>query len=301
MMFVRYPLEPNIFMKLCWAEYILVSTSLALVIAKFFPGVHYQIVSRATRLEHQSLYWGTAVVSNVFVLGLWFIIERGWLIIQQTQYLGMLVDPSQFIYGDSSYNGYFSILPGVQEVIIHNILFFSALIASVRNSNGIPIPRGLAKVLINVSFCCSCFCCCICCSKKCRIKAMRSLVMFSFMIFIYRSIMDAISLMFIEQSRVVIVTIALLYVSSLVFFIFILTLHAIPWQKCRHVYCTAINHLNWRCVYANKHVWCCRTNGCSVSDHICLFGVTRVFWSADWTDTINWPVSCLLVYKKKDC
>ena len=48
-------------------KYMISSLSLALLIAKFFPAVHNQIVSKATRFEYQSLYWGTAVVSNIFV------------------------------------------------------------------------------------------------------------------------------------------------------------------------------------------------------------------------------------------
>ena len=134
----------------------------------------------------------------------------------------MIVDPAKYLCGNSMYNKYFTIVPGVQEVIIHVILFVGALMASFRNSTGVPIPRGVAKVLTNFSFCFSCFCCCVCCSQKCRIRALRSLVMFSFMMFIYRSIMDVISfafLMFVEQSRVLVVTIALLYASTLVFFV----------------------------------------------------------------------------------
>ena len=73
------------FVNLSLTEYVFVSLSLALVIAKFFPAVHNQIVSRATRLEHQSLYWGTAVVSNVFTYGLLFIAMRGWTIIVHFQ------------------------------------------------------------------------------------------------------------------------------------------------------------------------------------------------------------------------
>ena len=57
-----------------------VSLSLALVIAAYFPVVHNQIVSRATRLEHHSLYWGTAVVSNIFTYGLLFAAGRTWSI-----------------------------------------------------------------------------------------------------------------------------------------------------------------------------------------------------------------------------
>ena len=61
-------------------EYTFVSLSLALVIAVYFPVVHNQIVSRETRLEHYSLYWGTAVVSNVFTYGLLFAAGRAWSI-----------------------------------------------------------------------------------------------------------------------------------------------------------------------------------------------------------------------------
>ena len=63
MKFMDFSMTSQTFANLSWAEYVFVSLSLALVIAKFFPAVHNQIVSRATRLEHQSLYWGTAVVS----------------------------------------------------------------------------------------------------------------------------------------------------------------------------------------------------------------------------------------------
>ena len=56
------------------------SLSLALMIAKFFPAVHNQIVSKATRLEYQSFYWGTAVVSNIFVNTLFSWAIRGWSI-----------------------------------------------------------------------------------------------------------------------------------------------------------------------------------------------------------------------------
>ena len=66
----------NTLFDLCLTEYVFVSLSLALVIAKFFPAIHSRLVSRATSLEYQSLYWGAAVVSNVFVYGLVFLSGR---------------------------------------------------------------------------------------------------------------------------------------------------------------------------------------------------------------------------------
>ena len=80
------------------------------------------------------------------------------------------------------------------------ILFVSALIASLRSSddNYIPTPKGMAKVLINISFCWSCFCCCVCCSPRCRTKTMKVLILYSFMGFIYHTIMDAIPILFIK-------------------------------------------------------------------------------------------------------
>ena len=144
---------PHQFVNLSLTEYVLVSVSLALVIAKFFPAVHNQIVSRATRLEHQSLYWGTAVISNTFIYGLLFTGIR-------VLYISRL-----FIYFQSKdilLALYFSF---AQEVVI-NVIFIGAPIASLKTHPGtnVPIPRGMAKVIINLSFCWSCFCCCVCCS-----------------------------------------------------------------------------------------------------------------------------------------
>ena len=204
-------ISPQTFVKLSWAEYVFVSTSLALVIAKFFPAVHHQIVSRATRLEHQSLYWGTAVVSNVFTYGLCFAFARGWSVYFQAYYM------------DKCFRGHFIIVPVVQEVIIHMILFASTVATLIdHDKNDIPIPKGMARGIINISFCWSCFCCCICCSPRCRVKELRTMVMFSFMVFIHRNIMNVISaafVMFIEQSRALIVTYTLLYMSSMLFLV----------------------------------------------------------------------------------
>ena len=220
MKFIDISMKTQTFIKLSWAEYVFVSLSLALVIAKFFPAVHNQIVSRATRLEHQSLYWGTAVISNVFTYGLLFTAMRWGSIAIQMLYLEMISDKFILRAILESY----TVVPCAQEVIIHVILFIGAIVASLRNNGGIsiPIPRGMAKVMINISFCWSCFCCCVCCSQRCKAKTLKVLVMFSFMMFIHRNIMDVISftlMMFIETSRVLIITIAFLYISLMVFLV----------------------------------------------------------------------------------
>ena len=221
MRFMGHSLTPQTFVNLSLAEYVFVSLSLALVIAKFFPAVHNQIVSRATRLEHQSLYWGTAVISNTFIYGLVFAAGRGWSIIVQAFYWRSIVQIDHDLLA-----GFIRCMvgPTVQEVIIQVILFVGAIVASLRNNGGlsIPIPRGMAKVMIKISFWWSCFCCCVCCSQRCKAKTLKVLIMFSFMVFIHRNIMDVISftfMMFIEQSRVIIITIAFLYISSMIFLV----------------------------------------------------------------------------------
>ena len=54
-------------------ECVLVSLGIALILAKFSPILHHQIVSMAARLEYQCLYWGTAVVSNILTYSFHFI------------------------------------------------------------------------------------------------------------------------------------------------------------------------------------------------------------------------------------
>ena len=214
MRFLNFSIASQTFVNWSWAEYVFVSLSLALVIAKFFPAVHNQIVSRATRLEHQSLYWGTAVISNVFTYGLLFAVMRGWAITVQAMYLENVLEHFNIFYNKKSIA-----ISSAQEVIIHITLFVGAVVASF---SSISIPRGMAKVMINISFCWSCFCCCVCCSQRCKAKTLRVLIMFSFMMFIHRNIMDVISftfMMFIETFRVIIITIAFLYISLMVFLI----------------------------------------------------------------------------------
>ena len=169
------------------SEYVLVSLALALIIAVFSPAVHNTIVHRASaRLGNKSLYWGT-----VFIYGLVFALGRGLFII--LQYLQLLVI--------KHFTASLLIVPCIQEVVVHVILFVGALIASLGNEHGVPIPnRGVAKIVINISFCFSCFCCCVCCSSRCRAKTTRILVLFSFMSFVYQMIMDTISIVFVKIS-----------------------------------------------------------------------------------------------------
>ena len=64
---------------LCLTEYTFVSISLVLIISKFIPVYHSKLVSMATTQEYKSLYWGAAVVSNCFTLGLLFPTGRAWI------------------------------------------------------------------------------------------------------------------------------------------------------------------------------------------------------------------------------
>ena len=94
------------------SEYVLVSLALALIIAVFSPAVHNTIVHRASaRLGNKSLYWGTAVVSNVFIYGLVFALGRGLFII--IEYLQLLVI--------KHFTASLLIVPCIQEVVVHVI------------------------------------------------------------------------------------------------------------------------------------------------------------------------------------
>ena len=167
--FISQPIYYHTFIIFSLTEYVFVSLSLSLVIAKFFPAVHNRIVSRATRLEHQSLYWGTAVVSNIFVYGLLFWVER----CMSTTYMNEFIP----IYVPIS-------VPITTVIIITAILFLGSLFASLRNDsrNNVPIPSGAIRGVIYISFCWSFLCCCFCCSPRCRTKTMRVLVLFSFLL-----------------------------------------------------------------------------------------------------------------------
>ena len=193
---LEWPISTENMLKLYLAEYILVSISLVLMIAKFFPVYHSKLVSMATTLEYRSLYWGAAVVSNCFTFGVFFPVLS----------LHLYFSP-------------FETSPSLILEISMCIVFFVAAVIATRRSNvGIMhIPNGMAKILIHIS---SCFCCCCCCSSRCRAKGIQVLVLFSFMSFIYHSIMDAISvgyLLFINVSEIF--TITMLYISLLFFLV----------------------------------------------------------------------------------
>ena len=202
---LKWPIRAVIMHKLCLAEYAFVSISLVLIIAKFFPVYHSKLVSKATTLEYKSLYWGAAVVSNCLTLGLLFPFGRAVSIL-------LCLD-----LGKSNVITIKTILP-ILEIGMYIVFFVAAVIATQRSNVGIiHIPKGMAKVLIHIS---SCFCCCCCCSSRCRAKAIQVLVLFSFMSFIYHSIMDAISvgyLVFINMSEIF--TMTMLYISLLFFFV----------------------------------------------------------------------------------
>ena len=199
-------MKSHTFVKLSLAEYVVVSLCLALVIARLFPAVHNHIISKATRLEHQSLYWGT-VVSNTFVYGLVFAAAKGWSIVSSSLLLGNIY------YYYEIFNVHRAkqtiIVSVLLEVVINAVLFSGALCASRNSPNtshGV-VPRKISKFFINLSFCWSCFCVCVCCSKRCRAKTMRVLVMFSLMVFLHHNIMEAISFgfaLFIEPTGVIV-------------------------------------------------------------------------------------------------
>ena len=110
------------------------------------------------------------------------------------------------------------------EVVISAVLFCGALFASLksRNSSSGVVPRKIGKFFINLSFCWSCFCVCVCCSKRCRAKTMSVLVMFSLMVFLHHNIMEAISfgfVLFVEPTRIIVITIGLFYISLMVFLV----------------------------------------------------------------------------------
>ena len=199
------------YMLLSTIEHIIVSLSLSLVIAKYYPAVHNNIISMVTRTEHQSLYWGTVIVFNFFTYSLLFLVGRG---LHLTAICGLF---------GRSWKAIVSVLI-LQEIVINFILFVGALIASLRDcgGTGVPIPRGMTKLFVYASFFFTCFCCCVGCYPQCKTKPLRVRIMFSVMSFIYHIIMDVISitfLLFIQYFRTSIVTMTLLSLSMLVFLV----------------------------------------------------------------------------------
>ena len=216
MKFMSLPMNEHSFVKLSLVEYVFVSLCLAVIIAKFFPAIHNQIVSTVVNsLEYQSLYWGSAVVTNVFTYGLVFVVARGWNITLQYW------SSPNYVYKPDKESLY---VLSIQEFLVYVIFFVGALYASLRNHHNkvIAMPTGMGKVMINISFCFSCFCFCICCSQRCRAKTLQALILFSFMSFIYHIIMDVYSLgfiLFIEEFRTFYISLTLLYMSLILFFV----------------------------------------------------------------------------------
>ena len=191
-------------LNMCAAEYVFVSLSLALVIANQFPAYHRNIVTKMTNQKHRSLYWGAVMVSNFYIYGLIYLTGKAYSI-----FLTEAMQAVPMLY----------VISCVKEVIVYIILFAAALLA-LRNGTDIPIPTGIAKLIINISFCFSCFCCCICCPSRCTSMILQVLVLFSFMCFIYYSIMDVISVGFLllQQGGVAVtLTITTLHISFLFF------------------------------------------------------------------------------------
>ena len=218
----QHPISTATLSHLCLTEYTFVSISLVLIIAKFFPVYHSKLVSKATTLEYKSLYWGAAVVSNCFTLGLIFPTGKAWLYNYYLQINFSTLYNNNYTY----FNGCTKLVVEIfllyfLEISTYIVFFVAAVIATRRSNVGIMhIPKGMGEVLIHIS---SCFCCCCCCSSRCRAKAIQVLVLFSFMSFIYHSIMDAISfayLLFVNVTATV--TMTMLYI-SLLFFLMSLT------------------------------------------------------------------------------
>ena len=165
----------NALFDLCLAEYVFVSLSLALLIAKFFPKIYSQLVLKATIPEYQSLYWGAAVVSNVFVYCGVFAFGR----IITLYALSSIHPPTVYV-------------AATLQVIIY-IIFF--LVSLFTKHNNVPIPEGMGKFLSNASLCFILYCS-VCCSTHRRENALRVLVMFSLMTFTFHAIMEAVSVCF---------------------------------------------------------------------------------------------------------
>ena len=237
MEFMKWSMNAHSFVKLSLVEYVFVSLCLAVIIAKFFPAIHNQIVSKAVNsLEYQSLYWGSVVVSNVFTYGLVLVAARGLSLYMQYWLYYNIV--SLYKHDKLNYGSLFVLY--IQEFVVYVILSVGALFASLRNHHNkvIAMPTGMGKVMINISFCFSCFCFCICCSQRCRAKTLQIVILFSFMTFIYHIIMDVISIgfiLFIEESRTFYISLTLLYiyVTDIVFcyVYFYHNIFYISWQK----------------------------------------------------------------------
>ena len=215
---MQYPVSFETAATLGLIEYVFVSFSLALVIAKLFPVVHSQIVPRTTTFGHQSLYWGTVIICNVFTYGLLSAALRGWSIYEQIIYL--------FVDDRKQFRNVVVIVTCIQEVITHVILFVAA-ITTLNHSSFTSIPKGMAKVIVSISLCWTCVFLCICRSGHKRTKVIRVLIVFSLITFVHHNIMNFISLIFLlfnENVRTNAIIITFLYISLVGFLILLLSL-----------------------------------------------------------------------------
>ena len=154
-------------------------------------------------------------------MNLCFVVARGLSLFMQLLYLPTYII-SLYKLDKFDYESLSAL--STQEFVVYVIFFVGALFASLRNHHNkvIAMPTGMGKVMINISFCFSCFCFFVCCSQRCRAKTLRVLILFSFMSFIYHIIMDVISLgfiLFIEEYRTLYISLTLLYMSLILFFV----------------------------------------------------------------------------------
>ena len=274
---------------------------MALVVAKFFPIFHNQMISRANRLEHQSLYWGTAIVSNIFFYGLVLGAMRAGSISLQVI---NLFDSNLNLEWFTTY--IVTILP-IQEGLVFFILLFGAVVGSLKNHTNIPVPSGMAKIVIHISFLFSCFYVCIvCCSEQRKVKALRVLVMLSFMSFVYHAIMDAMSIMFllfIEGSRASVLTFTLLYVSFVIFLVLLVSFSFLTLFRSRNTNTSFCKQLlscfGGLCLFFTVFPAVMLMIVIHVHDNSVLTKPPRSDWYSDWTDTIYCPLRCLLVHQEE--
>ena len=209
--FLNFSVDDSDFTRLSMVEYLVVSLSLALAIAKIFPTFNNKIALRAYGPAHQSLYWGTVVICNIISYSFLYVYVRAVSIFAAS----LLLTPD--LAFDRAY--WLSVSLGLtSEVLVYLILFVGALIAAISDHN-VPFPTGMARVIFRLSFC---FCLCCCCCLQCSAKAIRVLILFSLMNVVYRIIMDAITivyLMFIEDYRALIISILFLCITFFVFMI----------------------------------------------------------------------------------
>ena len=180
---MRWTVSKNTFIIMGLSEYAVFSLSLALVIVRFFPVVHKRIVSKVTTVEHQSLYWGFFTVCNLCA---------GRFMTMRVTVISTSISPLSAMHTAIGVDGCVCV-----------ILLLGAIISSLKNQRGkdVPFPKEV-----------------FCCKPKMRRK--RVLVNFTFMIFVYYTVMDAISislLMFLEEYRSNVVSFSFLYISLLIF------------------------------------------------------------------------------------